>query len=159
MPSLMQCLFVFRGQVIPYGWVWCWNPMDAMACKVAWCDNWRDKFEAADWDNACYKAACKRLYSANKRFCSIPLTSYTLHVTTIPSFPPSIFCRHLPAARISLCNSLSHPSSSTLQTTRFQHPCDVPQTPRPCHPAFPTLDLSVSLTWRPQRVVPLAFTS
>ena len=48
--------------------------------------------------------------------------SCTLHVATIPSFPPSMFWHHSLAARISLCLLPSRPSSSTLQTTRSSIP-------------------------------------
>ena len=97
------------------------------------------------------QGAGKQLESANKRFCSVPLTSCTPPVTTIPSFPPSIFWRHSPAARISLCLlpclSPSRPSGSILQTTRFQRPCDILHPSSRCHPLFPDLQLLASLAF------------
>ena len=90
--------------------------------------------------------AYKRFDSANKRFCSVPLTSCTPHVTSIPSFPPSIFQNHSPAACISLCLLCSRPSSSIRQMTRFQRPCNILHPSSCYHPLFPDLQLPVSLT-------------
>ena len=86
----------------------------------------------------------------------LALTSYIRHVATIPSFPATIFRHHSPGPHISLCLLLSCPSSSKLQTTRVLHPCDVLHASHPCHPIFPSLDLSVSLTWHLQLVLPLS---
>ena len=94
------------------------------------------------------QAACKRLKSGNKRFCSIPLTFCTPHIATIPSLPPLIFRHHSLVPCISLYHLLRRPSSSTLQTTRVRHPYDVLHASHLCHPIFPALNLLVLLTWR-----------
>ena len=82
------------------------------------------------------QAAYKWLGSANKRFCSVLLTSCTPHIATIPSFPPSIFQCHSLVPHISLCFLSSRPSNSTLQTTRARDRCGVLHASCPIIPSF-----------------------
>ena len=100
----MQCLFLFGGQVIPYGWVWSRNPMDT-SVHIAWPDNWRHKIEAIDWDGV-VTMSLQVAWECKQKVFSVPLTSCTPHVPVIPSFPPSIFWCHSPSAHSFLC--LSH---------------------------------------------------
>ena len=132
----MQWFFVFGGQVIPVA-KFDGETRHTVAC--ASCDvtvgetSFRRQIETM-----LLQAACKRLYSTNKRFSSVPLTSCTLTyprssnatylylatpLTSSTPHVPSIFSRYSPA--FSLCFSPSRPNSSIRQRTRFQCPCDI----------------------------------
>ena len=113
----MQCLLLFEGQVIPYGWVWSQNLMDT-SVHVVWRSNWRQNMEVAHRDNVAIKSMQAAWKSKQKVFCVLVMSCIP-HVSVIPSFLPLIFQRHLPGAHIWLCRWPSCPNDSTLQTTVF----------------------------------------
>ena len=85
----MQWFFVFRGQVIPVA------KFDSETRQTVACPSRDVTIGETSFrrqiETMLLQGACKRLNSTNKRFSSVPLTSYTPHV-------PSIFQCHSPVS-------------------------------------------------------------
>ena len=102
--------FVFGGQ---------WSPMAEFDVETRWivactlCDvTVGETSLRRQIETMVSQGACKRLYSANRRFSSVPL--HVLHPSCTLNLPGSLTCISL---RLSPCLSSSCPSSSTVQTT------------------------------------------